>query len=120
MKTKKEYQEALDYIKPRIKEHTTSREDNSDILFAQKTAKDYEAIHDIQELIDNFDPLNEFTTVYGFPIKQVMIWGLMVRETGMSSKELKDRTDLIALGYQQCEKEFWKHVKIVTEPEEKV
>lgn len=57
MKTPKEYKDILRYIEIRLKDYRTSKEDNSDIHYGKKVAKDYEVIKTVKELIDKETPM---------------------------------------------------------------
>jgi hypothetical protein len=100
-----QYQEALDKIKSaleqsNISEHYWLELEPSLIL--------------MQEVIDNDD----FKTIHGFPLEQVIIWGVMTREAKMTCKELKDKTDLIGLGYEMAQQDFLKNIKVTFETKE--
>jgi predicted membrane-bound dolichyl-phosphate-mannose-protein mannosyltransferase len=100
-----EYQEALDKIKSALEQSDISAHYWLELEPSLKL---------MQEVINN----DEFKTIYGFPIEQVIIWGVMVAETKMTSKELKDKTDLIGLGYKMAQEDFLKNIKVTFEIKE--
>jgi hypothetical protein len=60
------YREALEYIKPRLKDYLTYQEDNSDMKYGNKVVRDYDAIQALQELVDRRTPMKPVGKVTDF------------------------------------------------------
>lgn len=53
--------------------------------------------------------------VFGYPVQQLIIWGLLIREKGITVNDLKDRVALIKFGYEMCQKEVMDQFKKASE-----
>lgn len=65
--------------------------------------------------LDNGKIEEEVKMVYGYPVEQIILWAELIRQTGIDSKELKDKTDLVKLGYELCKEEYTRSMNKVAE-----